>query len=73
MTKLDLVIERIRQLPQAEQDVIIADLEAALDYGGESPLTAEQRAELALRLGDTNKQYVPHDQVVVHFEQKFGQ
>jgi len=72
MTKLDLVIERIRQLPQAEQDAIVADLEAALDFGVESPLTEAQQAELARRLADTGKKYVSHEEVVAHFEQKFG-
>ena len=72
MTKLEAVFERLRQLPQAEQDILIADLEAALDFGVESPLSEAQQAELARRLADTDKQYIPHDEVVAYFEKKFG-
>ncbi|GAN00411.1 hypothetical protein U91I_04077 [alpha proteobacterium U9-1i] len=71
MTKLDLIIERLRQLPKDEQDMIIADIEAALDHGVESPLSDEQQAELARRLAG-DKAYISHDEVVAHFEQKYG-
>jgi putative addiction module component (TIGR02574 family) len=72
MTKLEAVFERLRQLPQAEQDLIIADIEAVLNVGVESPLSEAQQAELERRLADTDKKYVSHDEVVARFEQKFG-
>jgi|CXWL01.1.fsa_nt_gi hypothetical protein len=72
MTKLDLVIERIRRLPQDEQDIILAEVESLLDQGQPSPLTPAQQVELARRLADANTEYVAHDQVVAHLTQKFG-
>lgn len=63
MTKLDLVIERIRQLPQAEQDVIIAEMEFLLEHGSESLLTDEQWAEVDAALADKDEPSAPHDDV----------
>jgi hypothetical protein len=63
MTKLDLVIERIRRLPQAEQDVIIAEMEFLLDHGSESLLTNEQWAEVDAALADKDEPSASHDEV----------
>lgn len=73
MTKLDLVIERVRQLPQERQDAIAAELEFILDHDdGESVLTDEQDAELARRLADPNRKYLSHEEVGAYFEKKYG-
>lgn len=71
MTKLDIVLQRVRSLPQEQQDVIAAELEAML-----APrvfkLTPEQEQELARRLAQPGKQYVSHEDVAAQFERKFG-
>lgn len=72
MTKLDLVIERLRKLPQDQQDVIAAEVETMLDRPSSSALTDEQRAELVRRRSDPDREYIAHDEVVAQFEKKFG-
>lgn len=73
MTKLDRVLERVRALPEAEQDALAAELEAWL--GGAAiavSLTPEQEEELSRRLADRSKTYVSHDEVAAQFEKKYG-
>ena len=72
MTKLDLVLERIRQLPQDRQDAIATDLEILLKDEDTSPLTPEQWAELERRLADPNTTYISHEELVAEFEKKYG-
>ena len=72
MTKLDLVLERVRQLPQDRQDAIAADLEILLRDEQGSLLTDEQWAEVEAELANPDQQYVPHDQIVAEFEKKYG-
>mgnify|MGYP003576935266 CR=1 FL=1 len=73
MTKLDLVLERIRQLPQDRQDAIAADLEILLwDEGQETLLTDEQWAEVEAELASPDQEYIPHEQIVAEFEKKYG-
>jgi len=73
MTKLDLVLARIKQLPLQQQEVIASEIEFMLDHeAGDHSLTAEQEAELARRLADPDRQYVPHEEVGKHFEKKYG-
>lgn len=50
MTKLDLVLERIRKLPRERQDALATEMEFWLDFdGGEDPLSPEQWAEMERR------------------------
>lgn len=74
MTKLDLVIERIRQLPQAQQDAIAADLEFAVEdfIDPESRLTDEQWADLRRRMAEPQGEYIAHDEIVAEFTPKRG-
>ncbi|MEQ1619730.1 MAG: hypothetical protein ABL883_15455 [Terricaulis sp.] len=51
MTKLDLVLERIRKLPPDRQELIAVEMEFWLEYdSGEDLLTAEQWAEMERRM-----------------------
>ncbi len=50
MTKLDLVLERIRQLPQERQDALAIEIQFWLDFDfGNDPLTPEQWSEMERR------------------------
>ncbi len=73
MTKLDQVIERIRQLPQERQDWLADEMEFILRDDAEGDfLTPEQRAELNRRVAEPATEYIPHDEVVAFFEKKYG-
>jgi len=73
MTKLDLVLARVKGLPPEQQDVIAVEIEFMLDHDfGESPLTPEQEVEISRRLADPEKQYLGHDDVAAFFEKKYG-
>lgn len=73
MTKLDLVLARIKQLPPEQQEQIASEIEFMLDYdGADYALTPEQEAELARRLADPKREYVSHEEVAQYFEKKFG-
>lgn len=73
MTKLDLVLERIRQLPPERQESIAVEMEFWLDHdGSDGLLSKEQEAELARRLADPKKSYVSHEEVGAYLAQKYG-
>jgi hypothetical protein len=73
MTKLDLVLARIKELPPERQDLIAVEIEFILDQGlSANPLTPEQEAELDRRLADPNKKYVSHEDVAAFFDKKYG-
>jgi hypothetical protein len=73
MTKLEIVLERIRQLPQDRQDAIAADLEILLrDEEQGSLLTDEQWAEVKAELANPDQEYIPHEEIVAEFEKKYG-
>jgi len=66
MSKLDAVIERIRQLPPERQDAAAAELEFWLnhiDEAGESLLTDEQWAEVEQALADDNEPTISHEEL----------
>lgn len=74
MTKLDMVLERIRQLPPDRQDAIAADLEILLwDEEQGTLLTDEQWAEVEAELANPDQDYIPHEEIVAEFEKKYGQ
>lgn len=75
MTKLDLVLERIRKLPEDRQEALALEMEFWLDFDAcedSLPLSQEQEAELARRLADPETKYVSHEEVGAYFEQKYG-
>lgn len=73
MTKLDLVLERIRQLPPERQEMLAAEMEFWLDHDERAfHLSVEQEAELARRLSDPDRKYVSHEELGAYFEQKYG-
>lgn len=74
MTKLDAVLERIRQLPQDRQDAIAVDMELWLQYESEeSLLTDEQWAEVEAELANEDDEEIPHAQVVREMRAKYGE
>lgn len=73
MTKLDLVLERIRKLPPEQQEAVVTEVGLMLDEvesGGQ--LSAAQEQEIARRLGDQNRRYMSHEDVQEFFEKKYG-
>ncbi len=64
MTKLDLVLARIRQLPPAQQEALAEQIEYALDHqGAGSLLTDEQWAEVESALADDSEPVSTHEEV----------
>jgi len=71
MTKLDLVFERIRQLPPEEQEALAFEIELRLDNAGsESALTDEEWAEIEATL-DEDGEEIPHEQVMEELRRRF--
>lgn len=64
MTKLDLVLARIRQLPPEEQEALAEQIEYALDHQRSgSLLTDEQWAEVDSALADESEPTSAHEEV----------
>ena len=73
MTKFDLVLARLKDLPRDQQERFAVEIEFMLDHGvDDGVLSPEQEAELARRLADPDKEYVSHEAVATYFEKKFG-
>jgi hypothetical protein len=74
MTKLDLVLARIRQLPPDRQETIAVEIEFMLDHDGDegSLLTDEQWAEVEEELRNPDPNPIPHEDIVAEFEKKYG-
>jgi hypothetical protein len=72
MTKLDMVLERIRQLPQERQEMIAIELQFMLDHEFGSALTDAQWAEIEADLASEDNAEIPHAQVVAEMRAKFG-
>ena len=73
MTKLDLVLARIRQLPPEQQEAFAEQIEFALNsQGSESVLTDEEWAEIEPTLDDDQAE-IPHEQVVAEMRAKYGE
>ena len=53
MTKLDLVLARIRKLPAEEQEALAAEIELRLDNAGASAFTDEEWAEIEATMDET--------------------
>lgn len=63
MTKLEAVIERLKALPQQEQEAFAADIEAMLAQP-ESRLTREQWVEVDVELAGDSREDISHADVV---------
>jgi hypothetical protein len=73
MTKLDLVLARIRQLSPEQQETFAEQIEFALDsQSGGSLLTDEEWAEIEPTL-DEDQDEIPHAQVVAEMRAKYGE
>jgi hypothetical protein len=71
MTKLNLVLARLRQLPPERQEAIAAEIELRLEKEGEgSFFTDEEWAEIELTL-DEDDEKIPHEQVLEELRRKF--
>lgn len=72
MTKLDLVLARLRKLPIERQEAIAEEIEFRLDHEAEgSVLTDEQWAEIEPTL-DEDQEEIPHEKIVAEFGAKPG-
>lgn len=73
MTKLDLLLARIRKLSPEQQDAVVEQIEFALDsQGAGSLLTDEEWAEIEATLDD-DQEDIPHAQVVAEMRAKYGE
>jgi hypothetical protein len=75
MTKLDIVLEHVRRLPQDRQDAIAAELEFLLQFPptGKSFLTDDQWAEVEAALADVNEETASHDDVMARGRAKLAE
>lgn len=75
MTKLDLVLARLKQLPPDRQDYIATEIEFILDHQSDqsSALTDEQWAEVQAELANEGSEEIPHAQVVREMREKYGE
>jgi len=72
MTKLDLVLARIKQLPPEKQEYFAMEIEFMLDHeGGGSLLTDEQWSAVEAELANEGAEEIPHEQVVAEMRAKF--
>lgn len=71
MTKLDLVLARIRKLPPERQEAIAIEIEFRLENEGEgSVFTDNEWAEIEATMRDDGET-IPHEQVVAEIRTKF--
>ncbi len=64
MTKLELVLERLRALPQARQEAIADEIDFIIDEGeGGSVLTDAQWAQVEAALRNAGEPTSTHDEV----------
>ena len=71
MTKLDLVLARVRKLPLEEQEALASEIELRLDNAGKgSFFTDEEWAEIEQTL-DEDEAEIPHEQVVEELRRRF--
>jgi len=71
MANLDATIERLRALPQEQQDALAAQIDLLLNQASEEPLSAEQWAAIETRL-DSDEPMTAHADVVRAFRDRRG-
>jgi hypothetical protein len=72
MSKLDLVLQRVRQLPAERQDIIAAEIDLMLREDADIGLTDEQWADLRERMALPQGEPIAHADIVAEMEGKFG-
>lgn len=71
MTKLDLVLARLRQLPPDRQEALAVEIDFWLESEARgSAFTDEQWAEIELTFDD-DREEIPHEQVVAEMRAKY--
>ena len=71
MTKLDLVLARIRKLPPEQQEALAQEIEYRLDHGSKgSVFTDEDWAEIEPTLDEDDAE-IPHERIVAEFRAKY--
>jgi len=70
-TRIDAAIDRIRALPEAEQDMIAAEIELLLAEPA-SMLTMEQWAEVEVELDSDDGVRLSHNDVMLRMRARFG-
>ncbi len=71
MTRMDAVIERLQALPEAEQEMISAEIEALLREPA-SLLTPQQWAEVEVELDSDDGVRLMHNDVMLRMRARFG-
>lgn len=70
-TRIDAVIDRLRELPEAEQDMLAGEIEALLMEPA-SLLTAIQWREVEVEIDTDDGVRLSHADVMGRMRQKFG-
>jgi len=71
MTRMEAAIERLKALPEAEQEMIAAEIEALLSEPA-STLTPEQWAEVEVELDSDDGVRLTHNEVMLRMRARFG-
>lgn len=71
MTRMEAAIERLQALPEAEQEMIAAEIEALLSEPT-SMLTPEQWAEVEVELDNDDGVRLTHNEVMLRMRARFG-
>jgi hypothetical protein len=71
MTRMEAAIERLQALPEAEQEMIAAEIEALLSEPA-SMLTPEQWAEVEIELDSDDGVRLSHNDVMLRMRARFG-
>lgn len=70
-TRIDAVIDRLRALPEAEQEMIAAEIELLLAEPA-SMLTMEQWSEVEAELDNDDGVRLSHNDVMLRMRARFG-
>lgn len=70
-TRIDAAIDRLRALPEAEQDMIAAEIELLLSEPA-SLLTGEQWREVEVELDSDDGVRLSHNDVMLRMRARFG-
>jgi hypothetical protein len=71
MTRLEAAIDRLRALPEGEQDMLAAEIEALLAEPA-SLLSAEQWAEVEIELDSDDGVRISHNDAMLRMRARFG-
>ena len=72
MTKLELVLERVRRLPSERQEAIAFEIDLLLREEAQGGFLSEaQWADLRERMAAPQGDPIPHEEIVAEMETKF--